>query len=53
MEENSPPPERKDSKQTPADEVEIRKSLRAIKKALRNFWSEVRRRRNKNVLWKF
>lgn len=39
--------------QTPADEVELKKSLKSIRKTLSNFWSEVRRRKNKNALWKF
>jgi len=53
MEENSPPAERKDSKRTPADEAEFRKSFRKAKKKLQSIRSEIRRRRNKNVLWKF
>ena len=53
MEENGSQPEGQDSKREPADEVELKKSIRGIKRALSNFWNEVRRRRNKNALWKF
>ena len=52
MDESSPP-ESQDSGRTPADEVELKKSLRGIKKAVSKFWNEIRRRRNKNALWKF
>jgi hypothetical protein len=53
MEENSSPPEQQNPRREPADEIEIKKSIRSIRRALSNFWNEVRRRRNKNALWKF
>ena len=40
-------------KTAPADEAEFRKSLRKAKKRLESIRSEIRRRRNKNPLWKF
>jgi hypothetical protein len=49
----SSPPGGRDSKRTPADEVELKKSLRGIRKVVGGFRSEVRRKRNKNALWKF
>ncbi len=38
---------------TPADEVEIKKSVSRARKVLSSFRNEFRRRRNKNALWKF
>jgi hypothetical protein len=38
---------------TPADEVELKKSVSRARKAFRNLSSELKRRRNKNALWKF
>lgn len=40
-------------KQTPADEVEIKKSIRGIKRVISGFWNEFRRKRNRNSLWRF
>ena len=39
--------------QTPADEAELKKSLKSIRRVLNSFWSDIRRRRNRNALWKF
>ena len=39
--------------QTPADEVEIKKSLKGIKRFISGFLNEFRRKRNKNSLWRF
>ncbi|HJW97011.1 MAG TPA: hypothetical protein VJ485_02505 [archaeon] len=40
-------------KSVPADEAEFRKSFRKAKKKLEGIRKEIRRRRNKNPLWKF
>jgi len=40
-------------KSVPADEKEFRKSFRKVKKRLRAVRNEIRRRRNRNPLWKF
>jgi hypothetical protein len=53
MEENSSSAEGRDSKREPVDEIELKKSLRSIIRALNDFWDEVCRRRNRNALWKF
>ncbi|MCX6814092.1 MAG: hypothetical protein NTY20_00345 [Candidatus Aenigmarchaeota archaeon] len=39
--------------QTPADEIELKKSLRSIIRALNDFWDEICKRKNRNALWKF
>jgi len=53
MEKNSSSSEGRDSKREPADEIELKKSLRSIRRILISFWSEICRRRNRNALWKF
>jgi hypothetical protein len=45
--------EGRDSRSEPVDEIALKKSIRAIRRVLSGFWSEVHRRRNRNVLWKF
>jgi hypothetical protein len=40
-------------KPVPADEAEFRKSFGKLKERLDSLRNEIRRRRNKNVLWKF
>jgi hypothetical protein len=47
------PGSREAQSRTPADEVEIKKSFRKIRKALGSLIDELKRRRNKNALWKF
>ena len=51
MDESSAPG--RDSERTPADEIELRKTFRGIKRKLSSLRNEIRRRRNKNALWKF
>jgi hypothetical protein len=38
---------------TPADEVEFKRFFSRIRKALAGLRSDLRRKRNKNALWKF
>lgn len=48
-----PPARSEGSVKTPADEVEIKKSFRGIKKVISGFLNEFHRKRNRNSLWKF
>ncbi len=51
--EKKQPARRAGLQRTPADEVEIKKSVRGIKRVISGFLSEFRRRRNRNFLWRF